>query len=810
MPSRYTLNAANERLRARDYEAALGIYLALLDSRPDLKEILNFNINLIKRRRRVKRRAAVFAFYNKEGIIHSYVLRYIKALRQVTDFIVFCADNELGDSDLDELRPYVNHFIVGRHNEYDFGSYKRGLEYLQNSGQQNNLDSIVLCNDSCYGPITDFQTIFSSMESRNLDFWGITRNVQYEEHLQSYFLVFTKGVFCDHSFANFFAQVTKHDSVDEVIKNYEVTLTKRLERRGYKWGSFLNHESDIFRRLSRVNKNITVFPSFMIDSGCQLIKVKALRYGSANLEGIRNTLNKIKHVNPALMSDIRQHSIVAPFESSDAGFSIILPTLNRKHLLPRAIDSVISQTSQNYELIIVDDHSDDGTEGFIHERYKEYFASGKFRYLRNDKKLGVSQSRNRGLNVARNPWIAYLDSDNALRPHFLSVFQDTIAVNPNISVMYAKYMTMSDGLIHGKEFSLAALRRANYIDLGAFAHKKELIAELGGFDVSLARLVDWELILRLCSRYTPFYLQVAVVDYCDDDSVGNRISKCESFEVAYSKIVMKHSLKPKITTVILAHNHERTLKQAIESAVAQVGNFEHEIFVLDDASSDRTWDHVVEYARKYNYLRGCKHESNIGQAKNFHKAFTIGDGDFVAVLEGDDYWTDSRKLAEQLSFLVSNPDCSMVFSQISVLDEVTGKQRFLNRQRNIKTKKLSGADFLSHSSMNLICNFSSCFFRRNLLVGLPEQLFSERLNEVAVAFFMERFGSIGFIQKPMSVYRQHSAGLWTGLSEAEQNRVWISARRDCLTVCRDVWRPGIEQAIKQRLGSLVNGELSSV
>ena len=95
--------------------------------------------------------------------------------------------------------------------------------------------------------------------------------------------------------------------------------------------------------------------------------------------------------------------------------SVIIPTYNRKKLLPRALDSVLKQTVQDFEILVVDDASTDGTEAMLKERY----ADARIRYERLPSNQGVHAARNGGLDLARGEYVVFLDSDDELLPHAL-------------------------------------------------------------------------------------------------------------------------------------------------------------------------------------------------------------------------------------------------------------------------------------------------------------------------------------------------------------------------------------------------------
>ncbi len=213
-----------------------------------------------------KNRVAIFAFYNKQAKVLDYVLSYLKYLKEVCSKIVFVADCELSDTELKKLEPYVCHVIAMRHGEYDFGSYKRGLNYAKDNGLLDDLDELVLCNDASYC-VSSLVPAFNQMEDRACDFWAMTASKEHQSHLQSYFLVFKKQVVNHPNFFVFFNEVGKKDSFWSVVSSYELPLKDFYESLGFKGSSLfsLDYGSE---------DNPTYYPIECIEHGVPLIKRK--------------------------------------------------------------------------------------------------------------------------------------------------------------------------------------------------------------------------------------------------------------------------------------------------------------------------------------------------------------------------------------------------------------------------------------------------------------------------------------------------------------------------------------------------------
>ena len=112
--------------------------------------------------------------------------------------------------------------------------------------------------------------------------------------------------------------------------------------------------------------------------------------------------------------------------------------------------------------------------------------------------------------------------------------------------------------------------------------------------------------------------------------------------------------------MIITYNHSKYLAQAIESVLSQKTDFAFAIHVIDDCSTDGAQDIIRDYAARYpGVVKPFINKKNIGgkvTQRNFYKGFCTLDGDYIAILEGDDFWTSSQRLQTHVAFLDANPD----------------------------------------------------------------------------------------------------------------------------------------------------------
>ncbi|ESA33021.1 glycosyl transferase family 2 [Leptolyngbya sp. Heron Island J] len=210
--------------------------------------------------------------------------------------------------------------------------------------------------------------------------------------------------------------------------------------------------------------------------------------------------------------------------SSSKSFSIIIPTWNRKATIGKSIDSVLAQSFQNFQVIVIDDGSTDNTKEYLQEHYSKYLSDKKIIYFWQDHS-GVSAARNLGLSVASGDWIAYLDSDNTWHKDYLLVTAATFIQNSDCYTHYTSLNVTDDiskrTFVRNRSFTWSELVKSNFIDLNVFSHHRRLYLELGGFDKSLTRLVDWDIILRYTKLYPPRFTNSVLADYQISKKLNN-------------------------------------------------------------------------------------------------------------------------------------------------------------------------------------------------------------------------------------------------------------------------------------------------
>lgn len=183
--------------------------------------------------------------------------------------------------------------------------------------------------------------------------------------------------------------------------------------------------------------------------------------------------------------------------------SILIPAYNYAHYLPDALNSVLSQTFSNFEIIVVDNCSTDNTKNIIDEYIQK---DNRIKYYKNDENIGINRNYNQCLLYANGEYIKFLNADDKFAPTLLEEFVKILDEHPNVSIVtsHRQYFQNGDnviktdfsGLQNGKEMILLALSKINFIGEPTTVMFRRNNLNLGMFDTSLIFFADLDMWLR--------------------------------------------------------------------------------------------------------------------------------------------------------------------------------------------------------------------------------------------------------------------------------------------------------------------------
>ena len=321
--------------------------------------------------------------------------------------------------------------------------------------------------------------------------------------------------------------------------------------------------------------------------------------------------------------------------------SIVLPTKDRRLLLLNAVESVVAQSYKNWELLVIDDGSTDGTADAVRA-----LADPRIKLLHSGA-ANVSITRNIGLSAATGQIVAYLDSDDVWLPDYLALMAAELE-RSKASTFYAALRV--DGKDHSffrsRDFSYDDLTQENYISLITFAHLRTVHLSLGGFDENLRRMVDWELILRYTRNHKPTFAPFicAIADNSPDrDRITTREGAHYRYVIQNNYLIDWNRLSETaserdphlVSVVICVYNQSDLTKQCLNSLLNADYQTPIEIIVVDNGSDAATASLLRQYEEKHSQIRIISNEENLNFALGNNIGFSYSKGSRVVFLNND-------------------------------------------------------------------------------------------------------------------------------------------------------------------------------
>lgn len=219
---------------------------------------------------------------------------------------------------------------------------------------------------------------------------------------------------------------------------------------------------------------------------------------------------------------------------------------------------------------------------------------------------------------------------------------------------------------------------------------------------------------------------------------------------------METTNKPalKLSVWMITYNHEKYIAQAIESVMNQETTFSYDLVIGEDCSTDSTRAICLAYQEKYpNQIKILQHQTNVGIHKNVVLTLEACKGQYIALLEGDDYWTDAHKLQKQLDFLDANQNFVMCYQKTLQIDETPDSEKITNEN----DKPVTGMEEIL--SRGWFMRTGSIMFRNGLLGEIPPWYYDYPSTDYMLHILLAKHGKIGFLNEVTSVYRRHEGGI---------------------------------------------------
>ena len=250
-----------------------------------------------------------------------------------------------------------------------------------------------------------------------------------------------------------------------------------------------------------------------------------------------------------------------------------------------------------------------------------------------------------------------------------------------------------------------------------------------------------------------------------------------------------------VTIVCVTYNHEKYISDALDSFLSQEADFRYQIFIADDCSTDDTREILRKYASEHpGDIRLFLPDQNRGAERNAIEMCKQAGTSYIALCDGDDYWTDERKLQMQYDYMEKHPEMRACFhdTEIEVTEGETwflaedysntedGKMRWCTGHKHFnKLPYYTIADYIP-------CGFvhsSSMFIRWNYALEVPEWYYGHILGDYPLWCLQVGLGLFGYIDETMSVYRRHNGACYNFSSREE---FWGATKPDWISIDSDL------------------------
>ena len=222
-----------------------------------------------------------------------------------------------------------------------------------------------------------------------------------------------------------------------------------------------------------------------------------------------------------------------------------------------------------------------------------------------------------------------------------------------------------------------------------------------------------------------------------------------------------------VSILCFAYNHEKYIRQCLDGFIMQK-DITFEIIIHDDASTDKTADIIREYKKKYPELFKpiYQKENQYSQHVDIGKKYMVPliTGKYVAICEGDDYWTDPYKLKKQYDALESNPDCYMCLHNVLVVSEDGNTTEKYYPECKVIAGKMTSASFFASLEKAELYHTSSFYITADKYIEYrnnpPEFRKVSPVGDYPALLYFAYIGNVYYIDEVMSNYRYGSIGSW--------------------------------------------------
>ncbi len=216
----------------------------------------------------------------------------------------------------------------------------------------------------------------------------------------------------------------------------------------------------------------------------------------------------------------------------------------------------------------------------------------------------------------------------------------------------------------------------------------------------------------------------------------------------------------KVSVIVHTYNHEKFIRQTLDSILIQQVNFDYEVIVGDDASPDSTPEIIKEYQQKFpKIIKPLLHPKNLGGfgKNNTLATLSVCQGQYIAAMDGDDYWINPLKLQKQVDFLDNNPEFVSCFHNALIhFEDGSHPDMYVNDDTQ---KAITGIEDLIGEDEVWYMATSAVMFRNGIIKEYPKWFHESKSGDIPRYILLGKYGKFFYINELMSVYRKNGGGM---------------------------------------------------
>jgi glycosyltransferase involved in cell wall biosynthesis/uncharacterized radical SAM superfamily protein len=379
----------------------------------------------------------------------------------------------------------------------------------------------------------------------------------------------------------------------------------------------------------------------------------------------KNGTEQRDYANFAIAESQKRANKIGDDQETGLLISVIVPTFNRPWMLKDSIKSILSQTYNNFEIVVVNDAGEDVSE------LLRKFQDHRIKYIQHEKNKGLAAARNTGIKNASGQFIALLDDDDIFYPEHLEIAVKNLgkeypviytdAVRATYERCGNTHKLLKKNVPYSIDFDRNKLLLGNISPVNCFVFDKNLAFEAGLFDETLSTLEDWEFWIRL-SAQIPFKhvaqptVQVnwrndgtTMTSLLGSDFKKNRQRIYSKYQNEINQIPNKtqiykefqkiwtqdRQVESQLTSIIILTHNELELTQKCVNSVINHTTGAYEIIFVDNGSSDRTCDYLTDLVQRHQNFNLIANSENKGFAAGNNQGIAAARGDYILLMNND-------------------------------------------------------------------------------------------------------------------------------------------------------------------------------